>query len=165
MLPKLLDFKLYFMKSSYTKIIENALFRLYKPLCIRIEKYRAYKLWKDGIRQCDELNEKLKVRVYLFWDSTHSCWAPLTYEPNKLHYPSIRELLRLGKMKGTNIPANVQQAADKCYYYTGSKNGAKNISENPALKLAKLKDWIAYYLLNVSVPMRKCRSYQLQQHR
>lgn len=97
----MLDFKLYFMKSSYKKIIENALFRLYKPLCVRIEKYRAYKLWKDGIKQCDELNEKLKVRVYLFWDSSHSCWAPLTYEPNKLHYPSIRELLRLGKMKVT----------------------------------------------------------------
>lgn len=146
-------------KQVKTKILDR-LFRLYYPLCLRIEKARAVHEWRDGVRQCIKMYKEIgSPRVYLFFDTKHMVWSPMTYEDNKKLKPAMRRLRMMGKVRGKNLPKNVDDMKEKSYYYTASKWGAKSVEDIPHLKAEKLKMWIDYYLCNLSTPMKKCRSY------
>lgn len=148
------------MKQQVKTTILDHLFRIYYPLCLRIEKARAVREWRDGVRQCKKMYKEIgSPRVYLFFDAKHMVWSPMTYEDNKKLKPAMRRLRMMGKVSGHNLPANVEQMKEMSYYYTASKWGAKAVDDIPHLKAEKLKLWIDYYLYHLSTPMKKCRSY------
>lgn len=148
------------MKQQVKTSILDTLFRLYYPLCLRMEKFRAAREWRDGVRQCKKMYKEIgSPRVYLFFDAKHMVWSPMTYEDNKKLKPAMRRLRMMGKVRGKNLPRNVEDMKEKSYYYTASKWGAKAVDDIPHLKAEKLKMWMDYYLYNLSVPMMKCRSY------
>lgn len=141
----------------------NFIFRIYYPLCLRIEKFRAVRIYHEGVKLADKMYKEIGApRVYLFFDSKHLVWSPMTYTDNKKLKPSLRRLLIMGKIKGRNIPADVEQMKAYSFYYTASKWGAKSVNDIPHLRAQKLQKWISYYLTSLSVPMQKCRQYQNQ---
>ena len=149
------------MKKSIKRSITNALFRIYLPVITRIEKFRATMMWRDGVKQCLAMyNDLASPRVYLFFDSKHMVWAPMTYEPNKKYKPSLRILRRMGKARGVSKIQNVEDMKEFSYYYTPSKWGALGCAEDNRVRTEKLSKWIAYYMTYLSEPMQKCREYQ-----
>ena len=149
------------MKKSIKRSITNALFRIYLPVITRIEKFRATMMWRDGVKQCIAMYKDLaSPRVYLFFDSKHMVWAPMTYEPNKKYKPSLRILRRMGKARGVSKIQNVEDMKEFSYYYTPSKWGALGCAEDNQVRTEKLSKWIAYYMTHLSEPMQKCREYQ-----
>ncbi len=149
------------MKKSIKRSITNALFRIYLPVITRIEKFRATMMWRDGVKQCIAMYKDLaSPRVYLFFDSKHMVWAPMTYEPNKKYKPSLRILRRMGKARGVSKIQNVEDMKEFSYYYTPSKWGALGCAEDNRVRTEKLSKWIAYYMTHLSDPMQKCREYQ-----
>ena len=149
------------MKKSIKRSITNALFRIYLPVITRIEKFRATMMWRDGVKQCIAMYKDLaSPRVYLFFDSKHMVWAPMTYEPNKKYKPSLRILRRMGKARGVSKIQNVEDMKEFSYYYTPSKWGALGCAEDNRVRTEKLSKWIAYYMTHLSEPMQKCREYQ-----
>lgn len=148
------------MKKSLKSKITYTLFRVYYPLCLRIEKAKAVHEWHNGVKQCEKMYKEIgSPRVYLFYDSKHHVWSPMTYTDNKKMKPSMLAMRRMGKVSGHNLPYTVDEMKEKAFYYTGSKWGAKSVNENPQLKAEKLKLWVDYYLLKLSEPMQKCRQY------
>lgn len=139
------------------------MFRIYEPLILRIEKMRATRMWRDGVRQTLEMYRQIgSPRVYLFFDTKHMVWSPMTYEPNKAYKISLRMLRRMGKVKGMQRIENVEDMKEASFYYTPSKWGALGCDEDNRVRTKKLKMWIAYYMANLSEPMRKCREYRQQ---
>ena len=149
------------MDSSIKNLFYDAIFRVYYPLCKKKKKYRAIRMWYDGVKQCKQLyNDIGAPRCYLFFDAKNMIWAPMTYEPNKKLKPSLRQLRWMGKLRGKNLPTNVASMKQHSYYYTASRWGAKAVDDVPKLKERKLKLWITYYLSAISVPMKKCLEYR-----
>lgn len=151
------------MKKSIEKRVTGLLFRMYYPVMVRMEKYRAVRMWRDGVRQCEKMYKELgSPRVYLFYDAKHMVWAPMTYEPNKKMQPSLRQLRIMGKMRGSQHVKNVNDAKRYSFYYTPSKWGALGCEEDNRVRTEKLKQWTTYYLYSLSEPMRKCLEYRRQ---
>lgn len=139
----------------------DALFSIYYPVIVRVEKLRAARMWREGVRLCEKMYREIgSPRVYLLYDAKHMVWAPMTYEPNKKMKPSFRILRRMGKMKGMACVANVEDMKRVSYYYTPSKWGALGCKEDNQVREEKLRQWMNYYMLRLSVPMRKVRDYQ-----
>lgn len=149
------------MKKSIKRSFTDLLFAIYEPVISRIEKFRAAAMWRDGVRQCVKMYKEIgSPRVYLFYDTKHMVWAPMTYEPNKLMKPSLRIFRRMGKARGVSRIRNVEDMKHYAFYYTPSKWGALGCEEDNQLRTEKLAKWIAYYMLYLSEPMRKCREYR-----
>lgn len=149
------------MKASIKSAILDRLFRVYYPICLRVEKMKAVRMWRDGVRQCKALQKEIGApRTYLFFDSKHMVWSPMTYEPNKKDKPAMRVFRGMGKVSGKNIPHDVETMKQYSYYYTASKWGAKAVDEMPKVKEEKLRLWIDYYLASLSEPMKKCWEYR-----
>lgn len=149
------------MKKSIKYSVLNVLFAVYEPVITRIEKFRATMMWRDGVKQCVKMYKEIgSPRVYLFYDTKHMVWAPMTYEPNKAMKPSLRIFRRMGKARGVSKIQNVDDMKRYSFYYTPSKWGALGCDEDNRLKAEKLTKWIAYYTTHLSVPMRKCQEYR-----
>ena len=147
------------------QFITDTLFRVYYPVIVRVEKYRATRLWQEGVRLCEKMYRDIgSPRVYLLFDSKHMVWAPMTYEPNKKLQPSFRLLRRMGKLRGMSSVRNVEDMKRVSYYYTPSKWGALGCAEDNQVRKEKLKMWLNYYMLRLSVPMKKVRDYQQSRH-
>lgn len=139
----------------------NIVFAAYEPVITRIEKFRASMMWRDGVRQCIAMYKEIGApRVYLFYDTKHMVWAPMTYEPNKLMKPSLRMFRRMGKARGVSKIRNVEDMKSYSFYYTPSKWGALGCDEDNRIRTEKLAKWMAYYTTHLSEPMRKCREYR-----
>ncbi len=144
-------------------IITDCLFRLYYPYIIRKEKFIATRMWREGVRLCENMYKEINSpRVYLFFDSKHMVWSPMTYEPNKMLKPALKQLRTMGKLRGASSITNVEDAKRSSYYYTPSKWGAKGIDDN-CDKEEKLRQWVSFYMLRLSEPMKSVRQYQ-QEH-
>ncbi|GEM_PF-1220751 len=149
------------MDKRITTFLNNCLYRVYAPVAYRVEKYRATRMWHDGVRQCVKMYKEIgSPRVYLFFDAKHMVWSPMTYEENKKYKPSLRVLRRMGKLRGSNLPTNVEDMKAKSFYYTPSKWGARGCYEDNELRARKLKQWVAYYLTHLSPVMLKLRHYR-----
>ena len=149
------------MDKRIKTFFNDCLYRVYAPVAYRVEKYRATLMWRDGVRQCVKMYKEIgSPRVYLFFDAKHMVWSPMTYEENKKYKPSLRVLRRMGKLRGSNLPTNVEDMKRKSFYYTPSKWGARGCKEDNALRARKLKMWIGYYLNNLSPVMMKIRRYR-----
>lgn len=143
------------------QLIKDCIFRVYCPVILRIEKYRAVRMWEEGVRLCEKMYREIgSPRVYLLFDAKHMVWAPMTYEPNKAYKPSFRLLRRMGKIKGMSSIRNAEDLKRHSYYYTPSKWGALGCKEDNQVRVEKLQQWVDYYLLRLSKPMRKVRDYQ-----
>lgn len=151
---------------KFKESITYILFRVYYPFIVRKEKLKATRLWQEGVRQCEKMYRDVgSPRVYLFYDSKHLLWAPMTYEPNKKLQPSFKVLRRMGKMHGMHTIKNVDDMKRTSFYYTPSKWGALGCDEDNQVRQEKLKQWINYYMLRISLPMRKVRKYQQERLR
>ena len=151
------------MKKSIKPSFTDVLFHIYYPIILRIEKFRADRMWRDGVKQCVAMYKELgSPRVYLFFDSKHMVWAPMTYEPNKMHKPSLRVLRRMGKAQGVSKIQGPKGMKEFSFYYTPSKWGALGCDEDNRVRTEKLAKWIAFYVTKLSEPMQKCRGYQQQ---
>lgn len=140
-----------------------AAFRIYEPVAVRLEKMKAARMWRDGVRQCEKMYKELgSPRVYLMFDANHMVWSPMTYEANKQYKPSLRMLRLMGKMRGSEKVRNVEDMKRFSYYYTPSKWGALGCEEDNRVRTDKLAKWIAYYMASLSEPMRKIRDYRLR---
>ena len=54
---------------------------------------KAATWWRDGVKQCEKMYKELgSPRVYLFFDTQHMVFAPMTYEPNKQLRPALKQL-------------------------------------------------------------------------
>jgi len=149
------------MKKSIKRKFTDAAFSIYLPVISRIEKFRAARMWREGVRQCVKMYQELaSPRVYLFFDAKHMVWAPMTYEPNKGMKPSLRMLRRMGKARGVSKIQGPEDMKEFSYYYTPSKWGALGCDEDNQVRTEKLSKWIAYYMTHLSEPMRKCREYR-----
>lgn len=141
--------------------ITDTLFRVYYPYIVRKEKLKATRLWREGVKMAEKMYREIGApRVYLMFDAKHMVWSPMTYEPNKRLQPSFRVLRRMGKLKGLSSVRTVEDMKRVCYYYTPSKWGALGCAEDNRVREEKLKQWLNYYMLRLSVPMRKVRDYQ-----
>ena len=137
------------------------MFRIYEPVITRLEKFKAARMWRDGVRQCEKMYRDIgSPRVYLFYDTKHEVWAPMTYEPNKQFKISLKMLRRMGKVKGMQKIENVDDMKAAAFYYTPSKWGALGCREDNQVRTEKLKKWVSYYMEHLSEPMRKCREYR-----
>lgn len=154
------------MKQSVKYALLDAMFAMYEPVILRIEKMRAAAMWRRGVKECYKMKKEVGTpRVYLFFDAKHMVWAPMTYEKNKFFKPSIRQLRVMGKMHGSEKVKNVEDAMLYSYYYTGSKWGARSCAEENCLRTGKLAKWTTYYINKLSEPMKKCRDYRLKRER
>lgn len=149
------------MKKSIKRKFTDAAFSIYLPVISRIEKFRAARMWREGVKQCVKMYKELdSPRVYLFFDAKHMVWAPMTYEPNKGMKPSLRMLRRMGKARGASKIQGPEDMKEFSYYYTPSRWGALGCDEDNRVRTEKLAKWIAYYMTHLSEPMRKCREYR-----
>ena len=149
------------MKKSIKRKFTDAAFSIYLPVISRIEKFRAARMWREGVKQCIEMYKELaSPRVYLFFDAKHMVWAPMTYEPNKGMKPSLRMLRRMGKARGVSKIQGPEDMKEFSYYYTPSKWGALGCDEDNRVRTEKLAKWIAYYMTHLSEPMRKCQEFR-----
>lgn len=143
------------------QVFTDTMFRIYEPVALRMEKMRAARMWRDGVRQCEKMYKELHgPRVYLLFDANHMVWSPMTYEPNKQYKPSLRQLRVMGKMHGSEKVKSVEDMKRFSYYYTPSKWGALGCEEDNRVRADKLRLWITYYIGSLSEPMRKCRDYR-----
>ena len=141
-------------------LITDCLFKVYYPYIVRKEKFVATRMWQNGVKQAEEMSRETTARVYLFYDAKHRCWSPMTYLPNKQLKPSFIVLRRMGKMHGMQSIKGVDDMKRAAYYYTPSSWGAIGCESDNRLRQEKLAQWINYYMLRLSEPMRKCRQYQ-----
>ena len=149
------------MKKSIKYLLLDRLFELYEPFAVRLEKLRAARMWREGVRQCEQMYRELHgPRVYLFFDANRMVWSPMTYEANKQHRPALRVLRYMGKMHGSEKVQGVADMKRFSYYYTPSKWGALGCREDNRVREYKLRQWITYYMKSLSEPMRKCRDYR-----
>ena len=150
------------MKQSVKYLFMDGLFRLYEPFIIRLEKLRATRMWRDGVRQCEKMAKELNgPRVYLFYDAHYKVWSPMTYESNKQYKPALKILRMMGKMHGAEKVQNVGDMKRFSFYYTPSRWGAIGCKEDNRVRTDKLKMWISYYMNSLSEAMQKCRDYRL----
>jgi len=151
------------MKKSIKRSFTDVLFHIYYPVITRIEKFRATRMWRDGVKQCIAMYKELgSPRVYLFYDQKHMVWAPMTYEPNKMCKPSLRILRRMGKAQGVSKIQGSEGMKEYSFYYTPSKWGALGCDEDNRVRTEKLAKFIAYYMVHLSEPMQKCQEYLRQ---
>lgn len=149
------------MKKSIKNYFMGLLFKVYEPLVLRFEKGRAVYMWRRGIRLADAMYQEIGApRVYLFFDTKHRVWAPMTYQPNRLHKPSLRMFRRMGKARGVAKIQNVEDMKEYSFYYTASKWGAVGCDIDNRTRQEKLEKWITYYLYYLSPLMRKCQEYR-----
>lgn len=154
------------MKQNVKYAVLDAMFAMYEPVILRIEKMRAAAMWRRGVKECYKMKKEVGTpRVYLFFDAKHMVWAPMTYEKNKFFKPSIRQLRVMGKMHGSEKVKNVEDAKLFSYYYTDSKWGAEGCDVENRLRTQKLAKWTTYYINKLSEPMKKCRDYRLKRER
>lgn len=144
--------------------MRKQLFRIYVFLVFRYEKMKAVKMWKKGVKACDKRYKEVGgPRFYLFFDYNHKDWVPMTLEPNKMNYPAYRTLKIMGKIKSNRLCSRPEELKESCYYYTPSKRGAKGLI-TPKEKAEKLQQWIDYYLVRISIPIKKIRRYKIKHH-
>lgn len=141
-------------------LITDCLFKVYYPYIIRKEKFVATRMWRNGVKQAENMSRDVTARVYLFYDAKHMVWSPMTYEPNRQLKPSFKVLRRMGKMHGMQKIKGVADMKRCSYYYTPSKWGAIGCDEDNRIRQEKLAQWINYYMARLSEPMRKCRQYR-----
>ena len=149
------------MKKTIKHSFLRILFAIYEPVITRIEKFRATMMWRDGVKQCVAMYKEIgSPRVYLFYDTKHMVWAPMTYEPNKLMKPSLRIFRRMGKARGVSKIKNVDDMKEYSFYYTPSKWGALGCDVDNQVRTEKLAKWVAYYMTRLSPAMRKCQEFR-----
>lgn len=151
------------MKTGIKQFFKGMLFSIYEPYVIRKEKIKATRMWREGVKLCEKMWKELNgPRVYLFFDSKHMVWAPMTYDPNKKFKPSLRQLRWMGKMRGSERITSVEDMKRFSYYYTPSKWGAIGCKHDNKVRQKKLELWLTYYMQSLSEPMQKCRAYRQQ---
>ncbi len=143
------------------KKFKNFLFTIYLPVITRIERYRATRMWFEGVRLAEEMYKELNSpRVYLLFDKKHMCWSPMTFRQNKLLKPAFLTLRTMGKMRLSKKIKTHQDLEQFSFYFTRSKKNARSANSDNSVRETKLKLWIDYYMSHLSEPMRKCREYQ-----
>lgn len=146
------------MNVKYSNSLRRLALRLYYPVILRIERFKAVRMWHKGVRLCQQEHERVKrPRVYLFFNIKENRWVPLVYDRRR-DAVAIKQLITMGKIHVKHTPT-VEEMKEECFYYTHSKWGASGSYEN-SLREKKLAQWISFYLVKVSVPMAKVMAFR-----
>lgn len=146
------------MKKSYSNKLRSLAVWLYEPIILRVEKYRALRMWKKGVRECEAQYSKIgRPRFYLLYNQSTHKWMVVTYDRRK-DAVSLKQLVSMGKLRVKHLPS-VQELKNECFYYTRSKWGAKGCETNE-LKQKKLAQWMNFYLYSVSTSYAKLHAYK-----
>jgi len=146
------------MNIKYSNRLRRMALAIYSPIIIRIERFRAVRMWRKGVKLCQKEYDRIKrPRVYLFFNLKNREWMPLVYERRK-DAIAIKQLITMGKIRVKHTPS-VQEMKAESFYYTQSRWGAKGCSENE-LRKKKLAQWILFYLAEVSAPMQKVYAFR-----
>lgn len=146
------------MNVKYSNRLRRLVLRLYYPVIVRIERYRAVRMWRKGVKICQAEHERVKrPRVYLFYNIKENKWMPLVYDRRR-DAVSIKQLIVMGKIHVKHTPS-VAEMKEESFYYTSSAWGAHGTYEND-LRAKKLAQWIAFYLGAVSAPMQKVYQFR-----
>lgn len=149
------------MKQSYSNPLRKMLIAIYQPIVIRIELFRATRMWQKGVKATiAKYKECGAPRFYMLYDQSHKDWAIMTYDPNRKCMLAYRKLVQMGKWKATRYFKNVEDIKAASYYYTPSKWGAIGCDADNKVRTTKLKNWQEYYMYRVSTPMFKLRLYK-----
>lgn len=149
------------MKQSYSNLLRKMLIDIYQPIVIRIELFRATRMWQKGVKATiAKYKECGAPRFYMLYDQSHKDWAIMTYDPNRKCMLAYRRLVQMGKWKATRYFKNVEDIKAASYYYTPSKWGAIGCDADNKVRTTKLKNWQEYYMYRVSTLMFKLRIYK-----
>lgn len=149
------------MKQSYSNLLRKMLIAIYQPIVIRIELFRATRMWQKGVKATiAKYKECGAPRFYMLYDQSHKDWAIMTHDPNRKCMLAYRRLVQMGKWKATRYFKNVEDIKAASYYYTPSKWGALGCDANNKVRTTKLKNWQEYYMYRVSTLMLKLRIYK-----
>lgn len=149
------------MKKSVKKSLRKLFLKIYSPFIIRKEKFIATRMWRKGVRECIRAQRDTNgPRFYLWFDLNTCSFFPIVLEPRPKHdWPSMRELVRMGKIKAKRR-VTVRDMERDSFYYTPSSWGAKGCDSDNALRIRKYHQWLRFYMEKVSEPMQKLRRYQ-----
>lgn len=149
------------MKKSVKKSLRKLFLKIYRPVIIRKEKFIATRMWRKGVRECIRAQRDTNgPRFYLWFDQNTCSFFPIVLEPRRNHdWPSMRELVRMGKIKAKRR-ITYRDMERESFYYTHSCWGAKGCADDNALRIQKYHQWLRFYMDHVSEPMRKLRQYQ-----
>lgn len=149
------------MKQTYSNGLRKMLIAIYQPIITRIELFRATRMWQKGVKATlAKYKEGGAPRFYMLYDTAHSDWAIMTYEPNRKRMLAYRPLVQMGKWKANRYFHGVEDIKKESYYYTPSKWGAIGCDADNKVRTDKLKKWQQYYMFRLSVPMQKLRTYK-----
>ena len=146
------------MNPKYKKSFRSLIYHAWAPVITRIEKYRAVRLWRAGVKECQHQAKKQgnhPPRFYLIYAPRIHRFVPMVYEPRQ-NCIAMRRLLQMGKIARHISVADMKRM---CYYYTPSHHTEGCEADN-SVKAEKLKLWLVYYLRHVSTPMQKLRAFR-----
>lgn len=149
------------MRQNYSNRLRRLGIMAYQPIVTRIELLRATIAWRKGVKAAiAKYKEGGAPRFYMLYDTSHCDFAIMTYEPNRKGLLSYRVLVRMGKWKATRYLRNVEDIKAASFYYTPSKWGAIGCDADNKVREEKLRKWQEYYMMRISVPMKKLRYYK-----
>lgn len=149
------------MKQSYSNLLRKMLIAIYQPIVIRIELFRATRMWQKGVKATiAKYKECGAPRFYMLYDQSHKDFVIMTYDPNRKNMLAYRKLVQMGKWKATRYLKNVEDIKAASYYYTSSKWGAIGCDADNKVRAKKLKQWQEYYMYLVSTQMFKLHIYK-----
>lgn len=82
--------------------------------------------YQRAIDEAEKKSARDGHRYYVLWDPTQKKLISLTYDYYNARSDSYAYLRRRGRFKD---PLRRDDFRDACYYFTGSRNGAKRMSD------------------------------------
>lgn len=147
------------MKTNIKKTFRTAMRNVYAVYIVRREKLRATLMWRRGIRAATKTARRLNgPRVYLWFDKNTMDFVPMVLEHRpKLDAVCMKDLQYARKIKAKRL-MRAEDMKRESFFYTSSRWGAPGL-DTGKMK-AKYAEWIAYYMTELSEPMRKLRSFR-----
>lgn len=149
------------MKPTIKNNLTNLFIKVYEPVIIRVEKFRATQAWRRGVKECERRAKEINgPRFYMWYDRPTRQFVPLVYDRRpKGDATSMRGLQIMGKIKAKRS-MKVEDMKRESFYYTASRHGAHGCAGNNPLRTQKLQEWLDYYLTYISEPIIKLRQYK-----
>lgn len=101
----------------------------------------ASKMWMKAKEEAEEMRKRDGHRYFVVYDISQGKLIHITYDLYKNRGDSYKYLRLRGRFKS---PIRREQLKELCFYYTGSKWGAKACEGEQEQE--KMREWQKYYL-------------------
>jgi len=128
------------MKTILSTILKGVKNALMNPRKSRI-MLESSKMWVKAKEEAEELRKRDGHRYFVVYDISQDKLISITYDLYKNRGDSYKYLRLRGRFK---TPIKREHLKGLCFYYTGSKWGAKACTG--AEEAEKMKEWQQYYL-------------------